>query len=135
MVVAHRKGLSPQNPDGKYVTEITAGAHTFISDIRPKIGGTDQAPDPHELLESALAACTIMTVQLYADRKGWPLESTHVKVTIDKEGKDSHIQREVSFKGSELTQEQRAQLLVIADKCPIHKILMSQMQISTVVVD
>ncbi len=135
MVEGHRKETSSETQGGKYVTELKAGEHTFICDIRPKIGGTDLAPDPHELLESALAACTIITVQLYADRKGWPLISTHVKVIIDKEGKESHIQREISFKGPELTVEQRAQLLVIADKCPIHKILMSQMQISTVVVD
>jgi len=126
MVEAHLKE--------KYITEIKVGTHTFIADIKPQIGGTDLAPDPHELLESALAACTIITVQLYANRKGWPLTSTHVKVVIDKEGKESHILREISFKG-ELSPEQKTQLLFIADKCPIHKILMSKMEISTVAVE
>jgi putative redox protein len=122
MITGHRK----QN----YVAELASATHSLIADLPPGLGGTDLGPDPHELLEAALAACTILTVQLYADRKMWKLESTDVKVSIDKEGAQSHLTREISFRG-ELSEEQVTRLLEIADKCPIHKLLTSDVSIST----
>jgi putative redox protein len=114
----------------KLAVEIKSGAHTWLADVPAKLGGADRGPGPHELLESALTACTIITVQMYANRKGWPLTSTNVKVTVDKEGAESHIAREISFVG-ELSDEQKARLLEIADKCPIHKLLTSHISITT----
>ena len=113
-----------------YVAEIISRSHSILADVPMQSGGTDLAPDPHELFEAALAACTIITVQMYAERKMWKLESTDVKVTVDQEGAESHITREISFRG-ELNDGQIARLLEIADKCPIYKLMTSRISIST----
>lgn len=100
-------------------------------DVKEKLGGSNTAPDPHEYLEVALAGCTAITVQMYAQRKEIPLESVDVKIAITKEGKDGNeISRTVSFKGN-LTPEQKNLLLSIADKCPIHRFLSSGANIKT----
>lgn len=92
-------------------------------DVKESSGGTNTAPDPHEYLEAALAGCTAITVQMYANRKNIPLESVDVKITITKEGKEGNeIRREVKFLGN-LTDEQKASLFAIAEKCPIHRFL------------
>lgn len=122
MVSASRKG--------DYLVEVVAGSFQILSDVKSDLGGKDLGPNPHELLEAALAACTVMTVQMYANRKGWPLSSTDVSVKTLKEGPESNILREISFKG-ELSDEQKAKLLEIADKCPIHRLLVSHMTIDT----
>jgi putative redox protein len=112
MVEGHRKE--------KLVAELVAGVHRFQSGVSEKSGGHDEGPGPHELLEAALTACTIITTQMYADRKGWPLQSADVKVTIALRG--------------ELTQEARDRIIEIANKCPIHKLLESHVTITTNVV-
>jgi putative redox protein len=126
MVTAIRR----QNLKENFVVEITADQNVFISDVSEKLGGSDKGPDPHELIEGALAACTIITVQMYANRKGWKLQSTNVQVKIESEGAQSRISREVEFVG-ELDADQRQRLLDMANKCPIHNLLMSQITIDT----
>lgn len=119
------------NRKNTLAAEIQARNHTLISGVSAELGGKDEGPDPHELLQAALAGCTIITVQMYANRKQWPLESTDVKISILSENKEGTvISRDVSFKGN-LTQEQRDQLLVIADKCPIHRLLTGSVKIQT----
>ncbi len=104
---------------------------SVVSGVLEDSGGQDEGPDPHELLESALAGCTIITVQMYALRKGWPLESTNVKIKIESETKEATtISREVSFVGS-LSDEQKERLLEISNKCPIHNLLESKVTIQT----
>jgi putative redox protein len=114
----------------KLAAEISSGAHTLIADVSSSAGGTDLGMSPHQLLEAALTACTIITVQMYADRHKWKLESTNVKVTIDKEGAESHMTREIQLVG-ELSDDQRHRLMDIAGKCPVHRILSSRISIST----
>ena len=109
---------------------MVAGNFSIISGVPEKLGGQDEGPNPHELLESALAACTIITVQMYTDRKGIPLESTDVKVNTVSEGAESVISLEISFRGN-LTPEQKTRLAEIAHKCPIHKLLESKVSIET----
>ncbi|MES2769626.1 MAG: OsmC family protein [Bdellovibrionota bacterium] len=100
-------------------------------DVKEKQGGANSAPDPHDYLEAALAGCTAITVQMYANRKGIPLESVDVKISITKEGKEGNeITREVKFKGN-LTEEQKTMLLAIAEKCPIHHFLVRGANIRT----
>jgi putative redox protein len=120
--------------------EITAGAHRFASDEPVEVGGTDTAPDPYSLLLAALGACTSMTLQMYARRKGWPLEKVEVSlrharihakdcdVCVTKEGKISRIERYISLTGP-LSEEQRERLLSMAERCPIHKTLTSEISI------
>lgn len=114
------------------VAKMVAGNFSIISGVPEKLGGRDEGPNPHEILEAALVACTIITVQMYADRKGIPLESTDVIAKIVSEGTETLITREVSFRGN-LTPEQKARLAEIADKCPIHKLLESKVTIQNII--
>ena len=128
---------------GQFQQEVITGAHRLLADEPVKAGGLDSGPGPYDLLLAALGACTSMTMRLYADRKQIPLERTQVRLRHEKiyasdcaacetkEGKIDHIDRVISFEG-ELTAEQRARLLEIADKCPVHRTLKSEVDIRTV---
>jgi len=120
--------------------EITAGTHQFIADEPREAGGTDAGPDPYSYLLAALGACTSMTLQLYARRKQWPLEKVTVRLHNDRihaadcntcattDGMIDRIQRVISLTGP-LTDEQKTRLLEIADKCPLHKTITSEISI------
>jgi putative redox protein len=94
----------------------------LATDVPEKLGGGNKAPDPHDYLVAALAGCTTITMQMYANRKGIPLESADVKVQIVQEGAENRISREIKLIG-DLTDEQRQKLFAIAEKCPIHNFL------------
>lgn len=105
-------------------TEIQVGPHRFISDAPAASGGQDLAPDPEEFMLSAWGACTAMTVQMYAQRKGWPLERVDVELErIPRAaGTPEKLVRTVAFIGP-LDAEQRQRLQEIAEKCPVHRTL------------
>jgi putative redox protein len=115
-----------------YRTEVRAGGHALITDEPVALGGTNSGPTPYDLLIGGLGACTAITIRMYADRKGWPVEAvevrlTHRKVPADqvdcewtKSGKVDVIDREVTLFG-ELDESQRARLLEIANRCPVHR--------------
>ena len=125
-----------------FAQEITAGGHRLVADEPRAVGGTDTGPSPYDLLISALGACTSMTVSLYARRKQWPLEAVTVKLRHSKihaadcadcETKDGmldHIERDVELHG-DLSEEQRARLLDVANRCPVHRTLTSEIDIRT----
>jgi putative redox protein len=115
---------------GKFQQRIEVGPNTLLADEELSVGGTDTGPAPHELLLSALGACTSMTVKVYADRKGWPLESVDVKVSGDKKDDAFQINVAVELHGP-LDEEQRKRLLEIAGKCPVHRTLTSPIRIDT----
>ncbi|MBC7427603.1 MAG: OsmC family protein [Bacteriovorax sp.] len=110
--------------------EIKVREHSLFSGVADGLGGHDEGLNPHELLEGALAACTIITVQMYANRKNMKLESTDVAIKITAEGTETRISRDIKFNG-DLTLEEHARLLEIADKCPIHRLLESHIKIDT----
>lgn len=115
--------------------EITTSDFTAKSDVSQSIGGNHSAPTPHDYIEIALAACTSITVQMYAKRKEIPLDYTDVKVNITSEGPAGNtISREVNFVGANLTAEHKQTLLTIAEKCPIHKFLTAGAKITTTMV-
>jgi putative redox protein len=114
-----------------FKTEATASGHTLIIDEPKNVGGTELGPTPYEYLLAALGSCTVMTLRVYADRKGWPLEGASVHL---RSGGRSHeadcekcetesvgimrIERRIELTGP-LTDEQRTRILQIADRCPV----------------
>ena len=127
---------------GGFAQQILAGAHALTADEPIDSGGTDIGPSPYDLLLAALGACTSMTVGMYARRKSWPLESVTVRLRHSriyaadcadcetKEGMLDRIERDMEFIGA-LTDEQRAKLLEISNKCPVHRTLSSEVDIQT----
>jgi uncharacterized OsmC-like protein/alpha-beta hydrolase superfamily lysophospholipase len=127
---------------GRLQQEITAGTHRFLADEPVAAGGADSGPNPYDFLLAALGACTAMTLRLYAERKALPLERVTVRLrharihaadcaTCEtKEGKIDRIERGILLEGT-LDAEARARLLEIADKCPIHRTLTSEVDIAT----
>jgi uncharacterized OsmC-like protein len=125
-----------------FAQEIVAGRHHLMSDEPLADGGSDTGPGPYDLLLAALGSCTSMTVAMYARRKGWPLERVTVELRHKKiyaqdcaecetrAGMLDEIERDIRFAGL-LNEEQRAKLLEIADKCPVHRTLTSEIRIKT----
>lgn len=106
---------------GVFQVEVKAGTSTFLMDEPVAAGGLGSGPNPYDLLSSAIGACTLMTIRLYARRKAWPLEKVRVKVTHHRDNlqdKDRFV-REIELIGS-LDGTQRARLLDIAMRCPVH---------------
>ena len=116
-----------------YKTEITTETNILIADEPVEVGGQSLGFAPRELLASSLGACTAITLKMYAQRKGWNLEEAKVDVTFswDKENAKSVMNRSIELIGA-LDEEQKARLLVIANSCPVHKILSNPIEISTV---
>ena len=125
-----------------FAQEIIAGPHQFVSDEPTSVGGTDSGPTPYDLLLAALGSCTSMTIAMYARRKQWPLERVTVRLrqsrvhTEDCASCETRaatltlIERDIELEGV-LDEEQRAQLLGIANRCPVHQTLTSQINIKT----
>jgi putative redox protein len=125
-----------------FAQEITVGKHRLSGDEPISDGGTDTGPNPYDLLLAALGSCTSMTVAMYARRKQWPLQAVTVRLRHSKihaadcdscetrEGLLDHIDRDVELVGP-LSEEQRARLLDIANKCPVHRTLTSEIDIQT----
>lgn len=116
----------------RWKTTVEVGGHSFVADTTEDTGGGDLGPNPEELLLSAWGGCTAMTVQMYAQRKGWPVERVEVKLDLVPKSSDSpqRLVRTIALFGP-LTEEQRARLIEIAEKCPVHKILTQTPQLET----
>jgi len=127
---------------GTFAQQIAAGRHRLKGDEPDSVGGSDTGPSPYDFLLAALGSCTSMTVAMYARKRNWPLELVtvwlrHSKIYAadcaqceSKEGMLDRIERDVRFEGS-LTAEQRSRLLEIANKCPMHRALTSEINIRT----
>ena len=128
-----RKVVS-QFGDGPLQQKLRAGDLHFLSDVETSKGGSDTGPSPHEYLGAALAACTSMTLKMYAGRKAMNLENAIVTVDIERVNDVETFSREIELQGN-LSPEEKDRLLEIADKCPIHKALAGQIQIKTQLVN
>ena len=115
---------------GKMQHVIQIGKHQLLTDISEALGGEDTGPEPHDILAAALAACTALTVRLYAARKGMALED--IRVRIDHGQKDGvyEFTRHIEYVGA-LGAEDRQRLTDIANKCPVHKTLSGTIRIHT----
>ena len=138
-----------ETTQGPFLNHVVVGRHRMLADEPESVGGFDAGPSPYDLLGAALGACTSMTLRMYADRKGLPLdrvtvEVSHGKVHADdcaecsenellsgRSGMIDRFERLVSVDGDDLTDAHRAKLLEIADKCPVHRTLESASSIAT----
>lgn len=102
----------------RYRTDIRAGTHDLTADEGAALGGADAGPAPYELLLAALGACTAMTLKMYAERKGWPLEALEVDLAYLKVDEAMRIDRRLSLEGP-LDADQRARLADIAERTPV----------------
>lgn len=113
---------------GEFAVTLTNGEHQIISDVAKSLGGTDEGLNPHEIVEAALSACTLLTLHMYSKRKNWDISPVKVEVKIVKEGPESVIERKLDF--GNLPSDQVEKLREIANKCPIHKLLESNIKIT-----
>lgn len=119
-----------KSPQGQLAFTVKVGRNAFTADVSAELGGDDLGPDPHDLLDASLGACTALTVMMVARRKKMPLEDILVSITHTETGEVYQLNRSIKFIGA-LTAEQRDYLLGIADKCPIHKALHKPFEIVT----
>jgi|SRR5215471_10070165 len=127
---------------GGFAQEITAGSHHLRADEPLSSGGTETGPTPYDLLLAAIGSCTSMTIALYARRKQWPLNSVTIRLRHSRvhaedcaacethDAKLTVIDREIELDGS-LDESQRARLLAIANRCPVHLTLGSRIDVKT----
>jgi putative redox protein len=132
-----------ESGEGKYVNQVMVGRHQFYADEPVDVGGNDAGPDPYDLITAALGACTSMTLRMYAERQGWPLEQVQVRLNHakihatsedfsgDHKGqKIDKITRAITLLG-ELDDEQRRRLVEIAERCPVHQTLLRENLVET----
>jgi putative redox protein len=124
-------------------TDLVARSHTLAADEPTALGGADAGPTPYEFLLMALGGCTAMTLRIYADRKGWPLEGATVSVrqgrshepdcercATDAVGVE-HVERRIELAGP-LNEEQRARLMSVADRCPVQQTFDRHIKVETI---
>ena len=121
------------------LTTLTNGRHAWQADVDKTLGSDDLAPDPHDLLDSALAACTVLTLELYIRRRKVAVTDLRVDIShVEGKTEDGRVryqlQRNLHIEG-DITPEDRAKLLEIANKCPIHRVLEGETSVATALVD
>ena len=118
---------------GSIAHELRIGPHALLSDEAKPSGGEDLGPNPHELLDAALASCTALTLMLYARRKGWGLEGVEAEVSHEKADGVYRMRRDIRLVGA-LAPAERERLLEIANKCPVHRTLSGRFEITSALI-
>lgn len=141
-IKSESKVAASLNDESKFTTDLKLGDHSYLADEPTSFGGNNYGPSPYELLSAALAACTAMTIQMYAKRKEWEVENVSVHIDYTKDhavdckaceedsAKIDTFNRRIKLVGN-LSEEKKQRLLEIADKCPVHKTLHTTTQIIT----
>jgi putative redox protein len=143
----HPPGIvTVKSAGGKFTQRIQAGRHLFLGDEPKAVGGDDLGPTPYDFLLSALGTCTSMTIQMYAERKGIPLTGVAIELEHSREhvedcatcNNDDNqidvIDRSIALAG-DIDEAQRARLMEIADRCPVHRTLENRIEIHTTAID
>lgn len=140
-----RPGVTAHTGRRGFLTPLQSGTHTMLADEPESAGGSDRGPSPYDLLSAALASCTSMTLQMYARHKGLALDDARVTVTHakvhatdcagceTKTGRIDRFEREIALTG-DLDDTERARLLEIADRCPVHRTLEGEVEIRSLLV-
>jgi len=128
--------------DDRFLCRVQAGRHALVADEPEANGGRDLGPDPYDYLASALGSCTVMTLNMYARRKGLPVERVRCEVSHDRihakdceacekdQGQVDRFTRMIQIEG-DLDEDQRTRMLEIADRCPVHRTLENEIRIET----
>ena len=142
---------APYEPDAVTVTgraadgflsPVNANGHELLADEPEEHGGSDQGPTPYDFLAAALGSCTVMTLNMYARRKEWPLEKVEVSLTHDRihakdcedcssKGGQIHLLKRTLRLHGDLDEAQKQRLLEMADRCPVHRTLEGEIRIRT----
>lgn len=125
-------------PMQNYKTVMQAGRHELIADEPQSLGGNDLGPDPYDYLLMALGSCSAITMRMYAERKKWPVEDLYVEMRHYKKESEENgstikkdvIEKEITIKG-DLDEDQKERLIEISKKCPVHRTLLSSIEILT----
>lgn len=137
------EGVVVQTGHGRFGTEVHTTTHRFLADEPRSYGGDDTGPTPYDLLLAALGTCTAMTMKLYANRKGWPFEGARIHLTHERNHEEDcehaledgvrieALNRAIEVLGDDLTDDQRARIMAIADQCPVHRTLEGHLHIHT----
>lgn len=113
-----------------YKTVVQTVNHTFLADEPQDKGGTDLAVNPLELVIGGLASCTVITLRMYINRKGWDIDEINVQIAYESSGEKA--KRILSVSGEDVNEDVKKRLLLIANKCPVHKLLEKSIEIETV---
>ncbi len=124
-----------ERPGGKYTNDVMTSRHHLYADEPESLGSADLGPTPYEYLCAALGACTSITLRMYISRKGWPVDNiavkvSHKKIAIGDLPPKDVFTREITISG-DVDAEQRARIIQIANKCPVHKTLEASSDIET----
>lgn len=127
--MTHEQRVSVEIGREAYLARIVAGGHEMVADEPTELGGQDRGATPYGLLLGAIGSCVAITVRMYADRKGWPLEGVRVELWHERRVPgDETIHMTLAFDGA-LSDEQRARLEVIAGKCPVKRTVTGELAV------